>query len=73
MNGLGIHLHEDLLDGEPVWLEHGEGSPVVLVHGIPTSPRLWRHVLPLVGGRSLALEWSGTAARSPTARVTTSA
>ncbi len=57
MNGLGVQLHEDLLDGEPVrWLEHGEGSPVVLVHGIPTSPPLWRHVLPLVRGRSLALE-----------------
>jgi pimeloyl-ACP methyl ester carboxylesterase len=24
------------------WEERGEGSPVVFVHGIPTSPRLWR-------------------------------
>jgi pimeloyl-ACP methyl ester carboxylesterase len=60
MSGLGMHLHEDLLDGEPVrWLEHGEGDPVVLVHGIPTSPRLWRHVMPLVRGRCLALEMTG--------------
>jgi pimeloyl-ACP methyl ester carboxylesterase len=37
------------------WLEHGEGTPVVLVHGIPTSPELWRHVVPhLGGGRCLA-------------------
>jgi pimeloyl-ACP methyl ester carboxylesterase len=28
------------------WLEHGHGTPVVLVHGIPTSPRLWRRVIP---------------------------
>lgn len=66
MNGLGVHLHEDLLDGEPIrWLEHGEGSPVVLVHGIPTSPRLWRHVMPLVGGRSLALEMTGYGSSIP--------
>lgn len=52
--------HEADLDGEPVrWLEHGEGPPVVLVHGIPTSPELWRHVVPLVPGRSLALEMQG--------------
>ncbi|RZU34501.1 alpha/beta fold hydrolase [Blastococcus saxobsidens] len=63
MNG---HLHEDLLDGEPIrWLEHGEGSPVVLVHGIPTSPRLWRHVMPLVSGRSLALEMAGYGSSIP--------
>ncbi len=66
MNGLGVHLHEDLLDGEPIrWLEHGEGPPVVLVHGIPTSPRLWRHVMPLVGGRSLALELAGYGSSIP--------
>ncbi|WP_104522960.1 alpha/beta fold hydrolase [Blastococcus atacamensis] len=66
MNGLGVHLHEDLLDGEPIrWLEHGEGSPVVLVHGIPTSPRLWRHVMPLVSGRSLALEMVGYGSSIP--------
>ena len=41
------------------WIEHGSGRPVVLVHGIPTSPRLWRHVIPLVQGRSLAWEMTG--------------
>jgi pimeloyl-ACP methyl ester carboxylesterase len=66
VNGLGVHLHEDLLDGEPIrWLEHGEGPPVVLVHGIPTSPRLWRHVMPLVSGRSLALEMAGYGSSIP--------
>jgi pimeloyl-ACP methyl ester carboxylesterase len=46
------------------WEEEGEGSPVVFIHGIPTSPRLWRHVVPRVqGARSLAWEMVGTALR----------
>ena len=42
------------------WEEEGEGTPVVYLHGIPTSPRLWRHVTPLVQDvRSLAWEMVG--------------
>ncbi len=42
------------------WIEQGEGIPVVLVHGIPTSPELWRKVLPLLSGvRALAWEMVG--------------
>jgi pimeloyl-ACP methyl ester carboxylesterase len=41
------------------WVEHGDGPTAVLVHGIPTSPRLWRHVMPLVRGRTLAWEMTG--------------
>ena len=41
------------------WEEAGEGPPVVFVHGIPTSPRLWRHVVPRVEGRALAWEMVG--------------
>lgn len=42
------------------WEEQGEGRPVVFVHGIPTSPRLWRHVIPQVrGARSMAWEMVG--------------
>ncbi len=42
------------------WLERGAGPPVVLIHGIPTSPRLWRHVVPaLHGARLLAWEMVG--------------
>ena len=60
MTGAGVRPQEQRLDGETVrWLEYGEGSPVVLVHGIPTSPQLWRHVMPLVRGRSLAFEMAG--------------
>lgn len=51
---------ETVVDGlTSRWIEHGSGLPVVLVHGIPTSPRLWRHVMPLVEGRSLAWEMTG--------------
>lgn len=42
------------------WLEQGEGVPVILLHGIPTSPELWRHVMPrLTGMRVLAWEMVG--------------
>ncbi len=33
------------------WLE--EGFPVVLIHGIPTGSRLWRHVIPKLEGTGL--------------------
>lgn len=42
------------------WEEEGEGVPVVFLHGIPTSPALWRHVIPRIqGGRCLAWEFVG--------------
>lgn len=42
------------------WEEQGEGEPVVFIHGIPTNPRLWRHVVPRLSGcRSLAWEMPG--------------
>lgn len=52
------------------WHEEGEGLPLVLVHGIPTGPRLWRHVVPLVGaGRCLAWEMVGYGESIPEGRV----
>lgn len=48
------------------WEEHGSSEPdaipVIMVHGIPTQPRLWRYVIPqlsLVGVRCLAWEQVG--------------
>lgn len=42
------------------WEERGEGRPVVLIHGLPTNPTLWRHVLPLLrAARCLAFELIG--------------
>ncbi|MBW3577717.1 MAG: alpha/beta fold hydrolase [Actinobacteria bacterium] len=56
--------------GVPVrWEERGEGPPVVLVHGIPTSPALWRHVVPLLdGARCLAFEMVGYGESIPAGR-----
>lgn len=49
------------IDGVPMrWLEQGSGTPIIFVHGIPTSPLLWRHVIPrLRGARCLAFEMVG--------------
>lgn len=54
-------VHERRIGGIMMrWEERGAGVPVVLVHGIPTSPRLWRRVLPrLRGTRALAWEMVG--------------
>ena len=38
------------------WEESGSGDPVILVHGIPTCPALWRHVAPLIQKRRV-LAW----------------
>ena len=50
------------------WEEAGEGQPVVFVHGIPTTPRLWRHVVPKVRARSMAWEMVGYGASIPEGR-----
>ena len=42
------------------WEEHGdpEGAPIVLLHGLPTNPRAWRHVIPRLADRGLrCLAW----------------
>lgn len=53
--------HTAVVDGIALrWEETGEGVPVVLIHGIPTGPALWRSVVPrLVGARCLAWEMVG--------------
>lgn len=51
------------------WEEQGTGLPVVLIHGFPTSPALWRHLVPLVGeGRCLAWEMVGYGLSIPQGR-----
>ncbi|MPZ00982.1 MAG: alpha/beta fold hydrolase [Actinophytocola sp.] len=51
------------------WTDQGDGEPVVFLHGIPTSPRLWRHVLPLVtSARCLAWEMVGYGQSMPAGR-----
>lgn len=58
-----MRTQQTTVRGVPVrWQEVGEGLPVVLVHGIPTGPDLWRHVLPLLGSvRVLNFEMVGYA------------
>ncbi|MEX0780451.1 MAG: alpha/beta hydrolase [Balneolales bacterium] len=42
------------------WMEVGNGEPVVFIHGIPTSPDLWRKVVPeLTNKRRIAWEMIG--------------
>lgn len=55
------------VDGIPLrWLDQGEGPPVVFVHGIPTCPRLWRHVIPRIDhGRKMAWEMVGYGSSIP--------
>jgi pimeloyl-ACP methyl ester carboxylesterase len=52
------------------WEEDGDGLPLVLVHGIPTGPALWRHVVPrIAGARCLAWEMVGYGASIPEGRA----
>jgi haloalkane dehalogenase len=41
----------DVLDSRMAYHERGEGRPVLLLHGNPTSSYLWRDVLPELAGR----------------------
>ena len=41
----------DVLDARMAYHERGEGAPVLLLHGNPTSSYLWRDVLPALEGR----------------------
>ncbi len=51
------------------WEAQGAGDPVVLLHGIPTSPVLWRHVVPLAENvQVLAFEMVGYGESIPAGR-----
>lgn len=42
------------------WSEYGSGTPLVFVHGFPTSSLLWRRVIPLIDrARCLAVDMMG--------------
>lgn len=52
-----IEVRSARVAGIPMrWLERPGELPVVALHGIPTSPALWRHVIPLVP-RARILAW----------------
>ena len=62
--------HTAVVDGIRMrWEEEGQGLPLVLVHGIPTCPALWRHVVPrITGARCLAWEMVGYGGSIPEGR-----
>src|SRR5437763_1460526 len=51
----------DVLDSTMFYEQAGSGTPLVFLHGNPTSSYLWRHVLPRIGapGRCLAPDLIG--------------
>ncbi|SFG84966.1 alpha/beta fold hydrolase [Sulfitobacter dubius] len=52
-----MQSHTSTVDGiEMRWEETGAGDPVILLHGIPTCPALWRDVAPKIQGRRV-LAW----------------
>ena len=55
----------DVLGSTMYYEDHGDGNPVVLLHGNPTSSYLWRHVIPELTGqaRCLAPDLLGMGAR----------
>jgi pimeloyl-ACP methyl ester carboxylesterase len=65
-----VQRRTETVRGVPMaWHEQGEGLPVILIHGIPTGPQLWRHVTSrLVGVRLIAVEMIGYADSIPAGR-----
>ncbi|EAR51797.1 probable oxidoreductase-putative hydrolase involved in aromatic ring cleavage [Oceanicola granulosus HTCC2516] len=65
-----MQSHSTDVDGIRMrWEEAGAGEPVILLHGIPTCPALWREVAPLIEGRRvLAWEMPGYGALIPEGR-----
>jgi len=65
-----MESHRIDVQGIPMrWEESGVGAAVVLLHGIPTSPALWRHVVPrLESARCLAWEMVGYGESIPEGR-----
>ncbi|MEQ3626853.1 MAG: alpha/beta hydrolase [Celeribacter sp.] len=65
-----MQSHTAPVEGIPMrWEETGTGDPVILLHGIPTCPALWRDVAPLIRNRRvLAWEMPGYGASIPEGR-----
>ena len=43
--------YQDVLGKRIAYVEAGEGDPIVLLHGNPTSSYLWRNVIPQLAGQ----------------------
>jgi pimeloyl-ACP methyl ester carboxylesterase len=58
VNGISLYVED-----------HGEGTPVLLIHGWPDSAHVWRHQIPFLAGhgfRAIAPDMRGSGA--PAAR-----
>ena len=53
--------HANVLGARMAYVEHGEGDPIVLLHGNPTTSYLWRDVIPRLkdSGRCIAPDLIG--------------
>jgi haloalkane dehalogenase len=63
-----IPMHEVSVDGTRIrYIEKGEGTPLVLVHGIPTSSFLWRDMIEELSshGRVIAPDLPGFGLSDP--------
>lgn len=51
----------EVLGSKMHYIDEGEGSPIVFLHGNPTSAYLWRNVIPYLveGGRCIAVDLIG--------------
>lgn len=44
--------HHTCIDGHRIaYRQQGEGSPVILIHGIPTNSLMWRAIIPQLATR----------------------
>lgn len=43
--------HKTIYGKKMAYIEHGEGDPIVFLHGNPTSSYLWRNVMPHLEGK----------------------
>jgi haloalkane dehalogenase len=52
----------DVLGSHMAYVDEGQGDPIVLIHGNPTSSYLWRNVIPHLRGRCIAPDLIGMGA-----------
>ena len=67
--------HTEILGHRMAYIEKGDGPPIVLLHGNPTSSYLWRSVIPELSasGRCLAPDLIGMGDSDKLPRKTPSA
>jgi haloalkane dehalogenase len=64
--------YADVLGHRMAYVEEGEGAPIVLLHGNPTSSYIWRSIIPVLNGlgRVIAPDLIGMGTRTNLGRKT---